>query len=97
MTTSSSPLKLLYAPLRYLKTLTVAGRKLVKGPKASASRTGSALNVSALNVIEKLYRGDYSSNGLLVKRSLTVDEYQKLLHQISQRPSLEEYFADKVW
>lgn len=90
-TTPSPSLNFLNAPLGYLKSLTVAGSKLVKGPKASASRTKTALSV-----IEKIYQDDHSSDRLLLKRSLTVDEYHDLLRQISQRPSLKGYFEDKI-
>jgi len=59
---------------------------------------GEARIESALGVIQSLHRGEYKgrSHSLLIKRTLTIRQYKKLLHCIAEDQSLKNYFDDKL-
>jgi hypothetical protein len=51
---------------------------------------------SAFQLIESLHRNEYPSDWLLIRRKLTIAEYDRLLEQVARNPSLQEYLDNKL-
>jgi hypothetical protein len=51
---------------------------------------------SVLLLIKSLYCNEYLSDWLLIRRKLTIAEYDELLRQIARNPSLKEYLDNKL-